>query len=241
MKALNRKLLRDLRLMWSQALTIALVVASGIGGFITSLSAVESLAQARDDFYADAHFADLFAGVKRAPDALSMQLAAQPGVAEVQTRIEQVVRVELRDARMRLMETRDSQHTQEVVDALAVAVGAHPAGAAGMKRAGDVLPDMLRERVVVGVNAFTESEPSPLADIAQRAGSRNNAARPPRRTATARTIRWSRRSTETLTREAPASRAFLMRFCSRRESAGCGRERLEWIACGAIDMVPEET
>jgi putative ABC transport system permease protein len=33
MKALDRKLLRDLRLMWSQALTIALVVASGIGGF----------------------------------------------------------------------------------------------------------------------------------------------------------------------------------------------------------------
>ncbi len=95
MKALDRKLLRDLRTLWSQALTIALVVASGIGGFITSLSAVESLAQARDDFYADAHFADLFAGVKRAPDALSVQLAAQPGVAEVQTTVEQMVRVEI--------------------------------------------------------------------------------------------------------------------------------------------------
>ena len=50
MKALDRKLLRDLRLMWSQALSIALVVASGIGGFITSLSAVDSLALARDRF-----------------------------------------------------------------------------------------------------------------------------------------------------------------------------------------------
>ena len=30
MKALDRKLLRDLRRMWSQALTIALVVASGL-------------------------------------------------------------------------------------------------------------------------------------------------------------------------------------------------------------------
>ena len=47
MKALDLKLLRDLRLLWSQALTIALVVASGIGGFITSLSAVDSLALAR--------------------------------------------------------------------------------------------------------------------------------------------------------------------------------------------------
>ncbi len=95
MKALDRKLLRDLRLMWSQALTIALVVASGIGGFITSLSAVESLALARDGFYADARFADLFAGVKRAPLALAAQLAAQPGVAEVQTTVEQMVRIEL--------------------------------------------------------------------------------------------------------------------------------------------------
>ena len=57
-KALDRKLLRDLRRMWSQALTIALVVASGVGGFVTSLSAVDSLALARDRFYADGRFAD---------------------------------------------------------------------------------------------------------------------------------------------------------------------------------------
>ena len=50
MKALNRKLLRDLRTLWSQALTIALVVASGVGGFVTMLSAVDSLAGARDRF-----------------------------------------------------------------------------------------------------------------------------------------------------------------------------------------------
>jgi len=49
MRALDRKVLRDLRLLWSQAITIALVVASGIGGFLATLSAVDSLAQARDD------------------------------------------------------------------------------------------------------------------------------------------------------------------------------------------------
>jgi putative ABC transport system permease protein len=49
-KALDRKVWRDLRLLWSQALTIALVVASGVGGFVATLSAVDSLAQARDDF-----------------------------------------------------------------------------------------------------------------------------------------------------------------------------------------------
>ena len=97
MKALDRKLLRDLRLMWSQVLTIALVVASGVGGFITTLSAVDSLALARDRFYASGHFADVFASVKRAPNALVATLRSAPGVADVQTTIEQIVRIELPD------------------------------------------------------------------------------------------------------------------------------------------------
>ena len=95
MKALDRKLLRDLRLMWSQALTIALVVASGIGGFVTTLSAVDSLALARDHFYAQGRFADVFATVKRAPDTVAQALRELPGVADVQTTVEMVVRVEL--------------------------------------------------------------------------------------------------------------------------------------------------
>ncbi|HET8746771.1 MAG TPA: FtsX-like permease family protein [Ramlibacter sp.] len=93
MKALDRKVLRDLRLLWSQALTIALVVASGIGGFVATLSAVDSLAAARDSFYASAHFADAFALVKRAPDALAQRLAEVPGVVDVQTTVEAMARV----------------------------------------------------------------------------------------------------------------------------------------------------
>lgn len=95
MKALDRKLLRDLRLLWSQALTIALVVASGIGGFVTSLSAVDSLAAARDRFYAEGRFADLFATVKRAPNALAQTLRELPGVADVQPVLAMMVRVEV--------------------------------------------------------------------------------------------------------------------------------------------------
>jgi putative ABC transport system permease protein len=95
MKALDRKLLRDLRLMWSQVLTIALVVASGIGGFITSLSAVDSLALARDRYYAQGRFADVFAAVKRAPNALADSLREVAGVADVQTTLEEIVRVEI--------------------------------------------------------------------------------------------------------------------------------------------------
>lgn len=95
MKALDRKLLRDLRALWSQVLTIALVVASGVAGFVSTLAAVDSLAAARERFYAQGHFADVFAGVRRAPRALAARLRALPGVADVQTSIEFDVRLSL--------------------------------------------------------------------------------------------------------------------------------------------------
>lgn len=93
MRALDRKVLRDLRLLWSQALTIALVVASAIGGFVATLSAVDSLAAARDAFYASGRFADVFAAVKRAPESLAGRLAELPGVASVHVTVEAPARV----------------------------------------------------------------------------------------------------------------------------------------------------
>lgn len=93
MKALDRKVWRDLRLLWSQAVTIALVVASGIGGFVGCLSAVDSLALARDGFYERGQFADVFASVKRAPDALARRLGEIDGVLVVQTTVEAGARI----------------------------------------------------------------------------------------------------------------------------------------------------
>lgn len=95
MRALDRKLLRDLLRMWSQAATIALVVASGIGGFVASLSAVESLAAARDRFYSQGRFAEVFAVVKRAPASLQQRVLVVPGVADVQGTVERIVRVDI--------------------------------------------------------------------------------------------------------------------------------------------------
>lgn len=95
MKALDRKLLRDLRLMWSQALTVALVVASGVAGFITSYSAFDSLSWSRDLYYAEARFADVFATLKRAPLSLQRQLAQIPGAAHVQTTLSHVVPISI--------------------------------------------------------------------------------------------------------------------------------------------------
>jgi len=82
-KALDRKLLRDLWRLRSQVLTIALVVASGVGGFIGSLSAHTSLALLRDDFYESARFAHVFAPVRRAPRALAARLRDLPGVVDL--------------------------------------------------------------------------------------------------------------------------------------------------------------
>jgi putative ABC transport system permease protein len=96
-KALDRKLLRDLTLMWSQVITIALVVASGIAGFVTSFSAFDSLGWSRDLYYSQARFADVFASLKRAPLALERELQALPGVAQVDTVLTEVVPISLSD------------------------------------------------------------------------------------------------------------------------------------------------
>lgn len=93
--ALNRKLLRDMRLMWSQVLTIALVVASGVAGFVTCFSAYDALSWSRDRYYAEARFADVFATLKRAPLALESELQTLPGAAHVQTSISQIVPISI--------------------------------------------------------------------------------------------------------------------------------------------------
>jgi putative ABC transport system permease protein len=95
MKTLDKKLLRDLTLMWSQALTIALVVASGVAGFITSFSAYDALSWSRDLYYAEARFADVFATLKRAPLSLTPQLQAMEGAAHVETSQAQLVPVSI--------------------------------------------------------------------------------------------------------------------------------------------------
>ncbi len=84
MKALDRKLWRELRQLWSQVLTIALVVASGVAGFLATFSAWDALAWSRDSYYSEARFADVFSSLQRAPLALRPRIAAMPGVAQVQ-------------------------------------------------------------------------------------------------------------------------------------------------------------
>jgi putative ABC transport system permease protein len=87
MTAINRKLLRDLWHLRGQVVAIALVVACGVATVVTSRTAYESLTLSRADYYARYRFADVFAQLKRAPEAVAAKLAAIPGVAAIQTRV----------------------------------------------------------------------------------------------------------------------------------------------------------
>jgi putative ABC transport system permease protein len=87
-KALDRKLVRDLWQLRSQALTVALVVGSAFAGFAGSIATYESLVAAREAFYESARFAHVFVALKRAPRALEARLAEVPGIADVQTSVE---------------------------------------------------------------------------------------------------------------------------------------------------------
>ena len=86
-KMLDRKLLRDLWHTRTQVLTIALVVASGIGGFIASLSTHDSLKTLQASYYDSARFAHVFARTKRAPLPVEAAIAGIPGVAEAETTV----------------------------------------------------------------------------------------------------------------------------------------------------------
>ncbi|MEW6720788.1 MAG: FtsX-like permease family protein [Thermodesulfobacteriota bacterium] len=87
MKALDRKLFRDLWGMKGQALAIAMVIVSGVATLVISLSTLDSLRESRAAFYRDYRFAELFASLKRAPESLAEAIRAVPGLDRLETRV----------------------------------------------------------------------------------------------------------------------------------------------------------
>ena len=67
MKALDRKLWRELRQLRGQTVAIALVLVAGIATLVMSLTAYRALHDTRERFYAGHRFAEVFAPVVRAP------------------------------------------------------------------------------------------------------------------------------------------------------------------------------
>ncbi len=84
MKALDRKLLRDLWHMRGQVFAIALVLAAATATFVLSLGVHRSLVETRDAYYARNAFAEVFAGMTRAPRSLTERVKAIPGVRKAE-------------------------------------------------------------------------------------------------------------------------------------------------------------
>jgi putative ABC transport system permease protein len=85
-RALDRKLFRDLWRLRGQALSIALVIACGIASYVALYSTNLSLAAGRDRYYDANRFADVFAHLKRAPNTVANRIGDIPGVAVVHAR-----------------------------------------------------------------------------------------------------------------------------------------------------------
>jgi putative ABC transport system permease protein len=85
--ALNSKLLRDLWHLRGQVLAITLVVMCGVASFVSMRSVYDSLKQAQSNYYERYRFAQVFANLKRAPEALVAKIRDIPGVQSVETRV----------------------------------------------------------------------------------------------------------------------------------------------------------
>ncbi|MDH5344228.1 MAG: ABC transporter permease [Gammaproteobacteria bacterium] len=96
-RALDRKVVRDLWHIRGQVLAIGMVVAAGIAALIMSLSTLEALDETTDAYYERYRFGDVFAWAKRAPQSVESRIAALPGVRSIQTRVLRFATIDIDD------------------------------------------------------------------------------------------------------------------------------------------------
>ncbi len=87
MRALDRKLMRDLLAIKGQAIAISLVIGCGVAVFVMALSLLGSLELTRSTYYERYRFASVFGSLKRAPLSIVDRIQEIPGVARVDTRV----------------------------------------------------------------------------------------------------------------------------------------------------------
>jgi len=97
MKALDRKLLREIWRLRGQALAVAIVVASGVAVLVMSLSTLQSLDVTTASYYERNRFADVFATAVRAPLRIADRVAALPGVQSVDARVTRFATLDIED------------------------------------------------------------------------------------------------------------------------------------------------
>ncbi len=87
MRALDKKLIRDLGRLWAQSLAIALVLACGVATLVLSVGSYRSLDETRAAYYERYRFSHLFANASRAPLRLEREVESLPGVAAAEARV----------------------------------------------------------------------------------------------------------------------------------------------------------
>lgn len=95
MRALDRKLTRDLWHLRGHLVAVAVVAMCGVAVFVAMRSAYEALVDARAQYYAQYRFADVFTQLKRAPTTVLPRIASLPGVVAIQPRIVQQVTLDI--------------------------------------------------------------------------------------------------------------------------------------------------
>jgi putative ABC transport system permease protein len=95
MKALDRKLIRDLWHVKGQAAAIAAVIACGVTIVIMTYGAMVSLRMTRDVYYEHYRFADVFSQLRRAPLRVARDVTNLPGVSESEARISHYAALDL--------------------------------------------------------------------------------------------------------------------------------------------------
>lgn len=95
LRALDRKLVRDLWGMRGQAIAIALVMIAGVTTYVSMTSISDTLQGTLASYYRDYRFADGFATVRRAPEPVGERLRQVPGIADVETRVTAAVNLEV--------------------------------------------------------------------------------------------------------------------------------------------------
>lgn len=86
-RALDRKMLRELWRLRGQLLSIGLVVATAVTTLVTMRGTYEALVRGRAAYYRDYRLGDVWSSLERAPESVRQRLELIPGVAAVETRV----------------------------------------------------------------------------------------------------------------------------------------------------------
>jgi putative ABC transport system permease protein len=88
-KPLDKKLLRDFKRLWAQALAIALVASVGVMTLLLGVGTYRSLDETQQTYYERYSFADIFASASRVPNHVLEKIISINGVSRAEARIMQ--------------------------------------------------------------------------------------------------------------------------------------------------------